>query len=128
MLLNMHNIFVGKFLCRPILKMKFFTSKMKCYTSRLYKVQLKCVHRDMCYNDCVLCAGVDADIQTLSLHQWITAVHTHEDMPACQRHWCVDIHEHFFILPSHTCWVCCIALLCCLFDLACFFLPSHLSL
>ena len=23
-----------------------------------------------------------------------------------------------------TCWVCCVALPCCLFDLACFFLPS----
>ena len=29
---------------------------------------------------------------------------------------------------GHTCWVCCVALPCCLFDLACFFLPSFSSL
>ena len=35
------------------------------------------------------------------------------------------LHLHYMIC---TCWVCCVALPWCLFDLACFFLPSHLSL
>ena len=38
-------------------------------------------------------------------------------------------HSSFFLGKVTALWMCCVALPCCLFDLACFFLPSsHLSL
>ena len=43
-------------------------------------------------------------------------------------HYQVTCMSDRVINPSYTRWVCCVALPCCLFDLASFFLPSHLSL
>ena len=37
-------------------------------------------------------------------------------------------YSHFRKTSQATAWVCCVALPCCLFDLACFFLPSFSSL
>ena len=39
----------------------------------------------------------------------------------------VEVHVCLYMC-TYVPWVCCVALPCCLFDLACFFLPSHLSL
>ena len=39
-----------------------------------------------------------------------------------------DVHDVSLTTALKTIWVCCVALPCCLFDLACFFLPSFSSL
>ena len=38
----------------------------------------------------------------------------------------IMVHDSISYFPFEKClpWVCCVALPCCLFDLACFFLPS----
>ena len=66
------------------------------------------------------------------IHTCILYIHVHASSVCIHTYTCtctMNVHApeaaHFFVkVMGVLCWVCCVALSCCLFDLACFFLPS----